>query len=61
MFANPEALAYFNDSILVVDSMNKNLVVFEYTHLEDWSMKLPNYIMKVKQPQRVIFGSKFKK
>lgn len=32
MFANPEAIAYFNDSILVVDSMNKNLVVFEYTH-----------------------------
>jgi len=30
-FMKPTALAYYNDNVLVVDSMNKNLVVFGYT------------------------------
>jgi hypothetical protein len=30
-FIQPSAIKYFNDKILVVDSMNKNLIVFEYT------------------------------
>lgn len=31
MFLKPTALKYYNDKVLVVDSINKNLVVFEYT------------------------------
>jgi tetratricopeptide (TPR) repeat protein len=31
LFLRPEALAYHNDRVLVVDSMNRNLVVFGYT------------------------------
>lgn len=31
MFLAPEALTYFGDSILVCDSKNQNIVVFEYT------------------------------
>lgn len=31
LFLRPEALAYYNDRVLVVDSMNRNLVVFGYT------------------------------
>ncbi|MDD4069797.1 MAG: hypothetical protein PHF05_05005 [Candidatus Izemoplasmatales bacterium] len=30
-FIRPTAIKYFNDKILVVDSMNKNLIIFEYT------------------------------
>jgi len=30
-FIQPTAIKYFNDKILVVDSMNKNLIIFEYT------------------------------
>jgi hypothetical protein len=31
LFLRPTSLTYFQDSVLVVDSMNKNLVVFQYT------------------------------
>lgn len=31
LFLSPEALCYHDDNILVVDSLNKNLVVLEYT------------------------------
>jgi len=31
LFLKPEALTYYKDKILVVDSLNKNLVVLEYT------------------------------
>jgi hypothetical protein len=31
MFLKPTALKYYKDKVLVVDSINKNLVVFEYT------------------------------
>lgn len=31
LFLKPEALTYYGDYILVVDSLNKNLVVMEYT------------------------------
>lgn len=30
-FIQPAAIKYFNDKILVVDGMNKNLLIFEYT------------------------------
>jgi len=30
-FIRPTAIKYFNDKILVVDSMNKNLIIFKYT------------------------------
>lgn len=31
LFLKPEAISYFQDHLLVVDSLNKNLVVMEYT------------------------------
>lgn len=31
LFLKPEAISYYKDNILVVDSLNKNLVIMEYT------------------------------
>ena len=43
LFLSPQALSYYNDNVLVVDSLNKNLVVFGYTEFGSLVNEAINY------------------